>query len=45
MTYVLYLDDYHLDDLLFVQSLGRLMAGTRPPLVCVHGSEGPRSSC
>ncbi len=38
--YLLYLDDYHLDDLLFVQSLGRLMRGTRLPLACVHGSGG-----
>lgn len=40
MRYLLHLDDYHLDDLLFVQSLGRLMNGARRPLVLVHGSGG-----
>ena len=40
MLYLLHLDDYHLDDLLFVQSLGRFMQGTRQRVVLVHGSGG-----
>ncbi len=40
MIYLLHLDDYHLDDLLFVQSLGRMLVGNRLPVVLVHGSGG-----
>ena len=38
--YVVLLDDFHLDDLLFVQSFGRLMAGADRPCVLVHGDGG-----
>lgn len=40
MHYLLYLDDYHLDDLLFTQSLGRLLQGAKRSVVFVHGSGG-----
>lgn len=37
--YLIYLDSYHLDDLLFLPGLARLMAGQgRPPCLLVHGS-------
>ncbi len=40
MRYLLHLDDYHLDDLLFMQALGRFMAGAKRSVVLVHGGGG-----
>lgn len=40
MLYLLHLDDHHLDDLLFVQALGRSLHGAKRPVVLVHGSGG-----
>lgn len=42
MTYFLYLDDYHLDDPLFVSSMARMMHRRQalPRCVMVHGSGG-----
>ncbi len=40
MLYLVLLDDRHLADLLFVQALGRLAAGSGLPLVFVHGEGG-----
>lgn len=40
MLYLVHLDAVHLDDLLFTQSLGRLMMGTSHRLVLVHGDGG-----
>jgi isopentenyl phosphate kinase len=40
MLYLVHLDAVHLDDLLFTQSLGRLMMGTSHRLILVHGDGG-----
>jgi hypothetical protein len=40
MLYLVHLDAVHLDDLLFTQSLGRLMMGTSHTLILVHGDGG-----
>ncbi len=40
MIYLVHLDAVHLDDLLFTQSLGRLMMGTSYRLILVHGDGG-----
>jgi hypothetical protein len=40
MLYLVHLDAFHLDDLLFTQALGRLMTGTPHRLVLVHGDAG-----
>ncbi len=40
MIYLVHLDAVHLDDLLFTQSLGRLMMGTSHRLILVHGDGG-----
>lgn len=41
-TYLLYLDDYHLEDPVFVQSMARIMhrRDRLPPCLMVHGSGG-----
>jgi acetylglutamate kinase len=41
-TYLLYLDDYHLEDPVFVQSMARIMQrrDRLPPCLMVHGSGG-----
>ena len=38
--YLVLLDAFHLDDLLFLGSLGRLMAAAPRPVVLVHGDGG-----
>ncbi len=40
MTYLLLLDDRHLDDLLFTPALGRTMRASKRRVVLVHGSGG-----
>ncbi|HYE58125.1 MAG TPA: hypothetical protein VD948_06450 [Rhodothermales bacterium] len=38
--YLVLLDDYHLDDLLFLNTLGRLMSAAPRPAVLIHGDGG-----
>lgn len=44
MRILLYLDGFHLDDLLFHQQVGRLLAKARFPMALVHGSAGEAES-